>query len=63
MKIANEISSNTFRDLLNLSTKQLFCTINRKLYIQVVCIAIGSTLGLILVDIFLYHHDENYFDE
>ena len=49
--------------LLTLSTKELFFTFNNKFYIQVDGVAMGSTQGLILANIFLSHHEENWLNK
>ena len=54
------ISKNDLRDLLNLATKESFFTFNSKFYIQVDGVAMGSSLGPILANIFLSHHEENW---
>ena len=52
-------SKNDNRHLLNLATKELFFTFNNKFYIQVDGVAMGSTLGPILVNMLLSHYEEN----
>ena len=54
------IYKNDFHDLLNLATKESFFTFKNKFYIQVDGVAMGSPLGLILANIFLSHHEENW---
>ena len=54
------ISKNDFHDLLNLATKESFFMFNNKFYIQVNDVAMGSTLGPILANIFLSHHEEKW---
>ena len=57
------ISKNDFHDLLNLSTKESFFTFNNKFYIQVDGAVMGFPLGLILTNIFLSHHEENWLNK
>ena len=57
------ISKNDFRDLLHLATKESFFTFNNKFYIQVYGVAMGSPLGIILANIFLPHHEENWLNK
>ena len=57
------ISKNDFRDLLNLATKESFFTFNNKFYIQVDGAVMGFPLGLILTNIFLSHHEENWLNK
>ena len=47
------ISKNYFPDLITLSTKESFFIFNNNFYIQVDGVAMGSTVGPILVNIFL----------
>ena len=47
------ISKNDFCNLLNFSTKELFLTLNNKLYIQMDSVKIGSPLGSVLANMFL----------
>ena len=54
-----DISKRDFWDLLNLATKESFFTFNNKFCIQVDDVAMGSSLGPILANIFLSHHEEN----
>ena len=53
------ISKNDFRHLLNLATKESFFTFNNKFYFQLDGVGMGSSLGTILANIFLSHHEEN----
>ena len=57
------ISKNDFRDLLDLATKESFFTFNNKFNIQVDGVAMGSDLGLILANILLSHHEENWLNK
>ena len=57
------ISTNNFRDLLNLATKESFFAFNINFYIQVDGVAIGSPLGPILANFFLSHHEENWLNK
>ena len=57
------ISKNDFCDLLNLAIKESFFTFNNKFYIQVDGVAMGSSLGLILANIFLSYHEENWLNK
>ena len=57
------ISKNDFHDLLNLATKESFFTFNNNFYIQVDGAVMGSPLGLILANIFLSHHEENWLNK
>ena len=52
-----------FLDLLNLATKESFFKFNNKFYVQVDGVAMGSPLGLILANIFLSHHEENWLNK
>ena len=61
--LVKEISENDFCDLLNLATKESFFMFNNKFYIQVVDLAMGSTLGPMLANIFLSHHEENWLNK
>ena len=54
------IPKDHFSDLLTLTTKEWFLAFNKKFYIQVDCVAMGSRLGSILVNIFLSHHEQNW---
>ena len=49
------IIKNDFCDLLNLATKESFFTLSNKFYIQLDGIAMGSSLGPIVANIFLSH--------
>ena len=57
------ISKNDFRDLLNLATKESFFVFNNKFYIQVDGVVMGSSLGPILANIFLLHHEEKWLNK
>ena len=57
------MSKNVFYYLLNWATKELFFTFNNKFCVQVDDVAIGSPLGLILANIFLSHHEENWLNK
>ena len=56
------ISKNDFRDL-NLATKESFFRFKNKFYIQVDGVAMGSSLGPILANIFLSHYEENWLNK
>ena len=54
------IPKDHFSDLLTLATKEWFFAFNKTFCIQVDCVAMGSRLGSILVNIFLSHHEQNW---
>ena len=54
---------NDFRDLLNMATKESCFTFNNTFYIEVDGIAMGSTLGPVLANIFLSHNEENWLNK
>ena len=57
------ISENDFHDLLNLATKESSFTFSNKFYIQVDGVAMEFSLGPILANIFLSHHEENWLNK
>ena len=61
--VVKRISKNDFRDLLDLATKESFFTFNNNFYIELDGVAMGSPLGLILANIFLSHHEENWLNK
>ena len=61
--LVKEIYKNDLSDLINLTTKQSFFTFNNKFYIQVNGVAMGYPLGVILANIFLSHHEENWLNK
>ena len=46
-----------------MATKESFFKFNNKFYVQVDGVAMGSPLGLILANIFLSHHEENWLNK
>ena len=54
------LSKIEFKKLLSLATKESYSIFNRKLYKQVGGVAIGSPLGLTLVNAFLVHFEKSW---
>ena len=61
--MVKEISKNDFRELLSFTNKESFFTFNNKFYIQVDGVANIFPLDLMLANIYLSRHEENWINK
>ena len=56
------LSADEFRKLLEIATKESFFLFDNEYYRQIDGVAMGSSLGPVLANMFLRHHEKNWLD-